>query len=111
MPEVDSQPHADIRVVPTEQDDESALGRLEERIQAAVQAIADLKQERNTLRKELEQAKRRLGVLEKNKSKASTKGAALKAVTSERDALVQDRHNTVSRVEAMLERLKALGLQ
>ena len=78
------------------------LGYLTARIPVTVEAVADwLPNFRH-----LENSKVWLGL-----TVNALVSAELKQLTSERDRLLQDRHNTTRRVEAMLNRLKALGFE
>ena len=110
MPDV-SQPHAEIQVVPSRDAYTADLELLEEKIQLAVEAISELKQERDSLHSALENAKAKIKALQGSKKSSDPQGAELTQLTSERDRLLQDRHNTTRRVEAMLNRLKALGFE
>jgi chromosome segregation ATPase len=99
-------------------DPEAALARLEDRVAKAVERIRALTEERDELQATVEKSEATLA--EKEEALATASGdseqvgaleARLKELGEERDRLREERTSAALRVEAILERLEALGLE
>jgi len=98
-------------------DASATLDRLERRIEAAAKVLVGLREERDTLRAEGEDLRRRIeerdgrvAELEAALEKSLNANEDVARLEKEKETLVRDRAATARRVEAILEKLEVLEL-
>jgi FtsZ-binding cell division protein ZapB len=86
------------------------LERLEKRVETAARMIHELRTERDELKEKLAAREERIGELEGEMETNRSSGSAVERLEKERDELLRDRATVIQRVESILERLEATGL-
>jgi SMC interacting uncharacterized protein involved in chromosome segregation len=90
---------------------DAALERLEDRVERAVERIESLMAERDKLKSGLAEREDELSSKGKNAKANGVLEVRLQTLGKERDRLLQERGAAALRVEAILKRLEALGLE
>ena len=87
-----------------------ALERLERRVETAARLIHELRAERDELKARLAASERHAEELEGELVTNRSSGDAVQLLEKERDDLLRERAMVTQRVESILERLEATGL-
>jgi FtsZ-binding cell division protein ZapB len=87
-----------------------ALERLERRVEAAARVIHELRAERGELKEKLAASEARVAELQEELATRQSSGDVVERLEKERDELLRDRAMVTQRVESILERLEATGL-
>ena len=101
---------ADIEVLAGTGSDLEAIDRLARKIEVAIRAVAELRAERDELRRQLHESNLRNDELASELEGSSNSRNRIDHLTREREDLLRDRSVLASRVETILEKIEVAGL-